>query len=167
MYAAYVFSLVLGGGFLLLSVLGDILGGDASDMAFDVDVDVDVDLDVHMDVDVDVDGDVGAHDWALVSKIFSFRMVVYTLFGFGAVGWVLSYLGFAPAAPLTIAYAAVGGLGSGTLVNRAFAYLRRTETGMLEEDNSFVGLAGDITLPLGGGSTGKVAIEILVITSRC
>ena len=164
MYAAYVFSLVLGGGFLLVSVLGDILGGDASDMAFDVDVDVDIDLDVQMDVDVhadvDVDGDVGAHDWALVSKIFSFRMVVYTLFGFGAVGWLMTLAGFAPAAPLTLGSAIVGGIASGALVQSVFNYLKRTDSGQHTTEDSFVGLPAVVTLPLGGNSTGNIAVEL-------
>ena len=150
MYEAYLFSVVLGGGLLLLSLLGDLLGSDA------VELEVDVDLELGMDdIDFDADSDVD-HS---ASKILSIRTLIYTMFGFGAVGWLLSYIGFMPAAPLTVTYAAVGGLTSGTLVNRAFAYLRRTETGQLEEDDSFVGLPGSVTLPLGGGSTGTIAIE--------
>ena len=169
MYAAYVFSLVLGGGFLLVSVLGDILGGDASDMAFDADVDFDVDLDVHVDVDVhmdvdvdmDVDGDLGAHhDWALVSKVLSFRMVVYTLFGFGAVGWLMTLAGLSPAAPLTIGSAIFGGIASGALVQSVFNYLKRTDSGGHTTEDSFVGLPAVVTLPLGGNSTGNIAVEL-------
>jgi hypothetical protein len=152
MYAAYLFSVVAGGGLLLLSLLGDLLGSDAVEIELEGDLDIGIDdLDLDFDADSDVD-----HS---ASKILSIRTLTYAMFGFGAVGWVLSYLGFAPAAPLTITYAGVGGLASGALVNQAFAYLRRTETGMLEEDSSFVGLAGDVTLRLGGGSTGNVAIE--------
>jgi hypothetical protein len=168
MYAAYVFSLVLGGGFLLVSVLGDILGGDASDVALDG-PDIDVDLDVHMDVDVDMDvdtdidvhGDVAHHgDMALVSKVFSFRMVVYTLFGFGAVGWLMTQAGLAPAAPLTIASSVFGGVASGALVQSVFNYLKRTDSGGHVGEDSFVGLPGVVTLPLGGNSPGNVAVEI-------
>jgi len=143
MYAAYLFCVVLGGGLLLLSVLGDLLGTNAVDLELEADLDVDTDSDVHH----------------TASKIFSIRTVIYTLFGFGAVGWLLSRSGMAPDAPSTITYAAVGGMISGSLVNRVFGYLRRTETGMLEADTSFVGLPGQITLPLGSGSTGNVAIK--------
>ena len=165
MFGAYVFSLVLGGGFLLVSVLGDILGGDASDLAFDADVDIDVDLDVHMDVDVhadiDVDTDIDAHhDWALVSKVLSFRMVVYTLFGFGAVGWLMTLAGFAPAAPITIGSAIVGGVASGALVQSVFNYLKRTDSGQHTTEDSFVGLPAVVTLPLGGNSPGNIAVEL-------
>jgi len=167
MFAAYVFSLVLGGGFLLVSVLGDILGGDASDMAFDADVDfdVDIDVDVHVDVDVDTDldihGDMDAHhDWALVSKVLSFRMVVYTLFGFGAVGWLMTMAGLAPAAPLTIGSAIFGGIASGALVQSVFNYLKRTDSGGHTTEDSFVGLPAVVTLPLGGNSAGNIAVEL-------
>jgi hypothetical protein len=150
MYAAYVFSVVLGGGLLLLSLLGNVLGGDALEIELETDFDVGVD-----DLDLEAGSDVD-HS---ASKILSIRTLTYTLFGFGAVGWLMTRMGALPAAPSTIAYAVVGGLVSGTLVNRAFAYLRRTETGLLEGDDSFAGLAGQITLPLGGGSTGNVAVE--------
>lgn len=150
MYAAYVFSVVLGGGLLALSLLGNLLGADAVEIELETDFDIAVE-DLDLDVDTDVD-----HS---ASKILSIRTLTYTLFGFGAVGWLMSGAGAVPAAPGTIAYAVVGGLVSGTLVNRAFAYLRRTETGLLEGDDSFAGLAGQVTLPLGGGTTGKVAIS--------
>ena len=167
MYAAYVFSLVLGGAFLLVSVLGDVFGGDAGDMAFDA-PDVDVDLDIHVDMDVDVHADVDVHgdvdahhgDMALVSKVFSFRMMVYTLFGFGAVGWLMTQAGMAPGAPLTIGAAAVGGVASGTLVQTVFNYLKRTDSGGHTREDEFVGLPGVVTLPLGGSSPGNVAVEI-------
>ena len=151
MYAAYLFSVVLGGGLLLMSLLGGLLGGDAVELELEAEIDIDID----MDVDVDVDSDLGH----AAAKILSIRTLTYTLFGFGAVGWLLSRGGFAPEATSTITYAVIGGLISGTLVNRAFGYLRGTETGMIEQDESFVGLAGEVTLRLGDGSAGSVAIE--------
>ena len=150
MYAAYLFSAVLGGGLLLLSLLGNLLGGGALDIEVDADLDVGLD-----DLELDADADAG-HS---ASRILSIRTLTYTLFGFGGVGWLLTQMGSVPSAPGTIAYAVVGGLVSGTLVNRAFAYLRRTETGLLKADDSFAGLAGRVTLRLGDGSAGKVAIE--------
>ena len=149
MYAAYLFSAVLGGGLLLLSLLGDLLGSDAVELELDADIDMD------MDMDVDADSDIGH----AAAKILSIRTLTYTLFGFGAVGWLLSRGGLAPEAASTITYAAIGGLISGTLVNRAFGYLRGTETGMIAHDDSFVGLAGEVTLRLGDGSAGSVAVQ--------
>jgi hypothetical protein len=141
MYVAYLFSVVLGGGLLLLSLLGDLLGGDASDLELDVDFDSTSDVD---------------HS---ATKILSFRMVSYALFGFGAVGWLLTQAGFVPGAASTVTYASSAGILSGALVQRVFAYLRRTETGMLQPDDSFAGLSGQVILPLGGGTAGGVAVE--------
>ena len=145
MYAAYLFSVVLGGGLLLLSLLGGLLGGDAVELELEAEIDIDFDADTEVDYSA--------------SKILSIRTLTYTLFGFGAVGWLLSRGGLAPEAASTITYAAIGGMISGTLVNRAFGYLRGTETGMIERDDSFVGLAGEVTLRLGDGSSGSVAVE--------
>ena len=156
MYAAYLFSVVLGGGLLMLSLLGNIFGGDASDLELEADFDIGGDVDVDVDVDFDADADA---DHGSASKILSMRTVTYALFGFGAVGWLLSAGGFAANAPSTIAYAATAGLASGTLVNQVFAYLKRSETGIHHPDDSFVGLAGEVTVPLGGGSVGRVAVE--------
>ena len=145
MHAAYIFSVVLGGGLLLLSLLGGLLGGDAVELELEAEIDIDFDADTAVDYSA--------------SKILSIRTLTYTLFGFGAVGWLLSRGGLAPEAASTITYAAIGGVISGALVNRVFGYLRGTETGMIVRDDSFVGLAGEVTLRLGDGSSGSVAVE--------
>ena len=70
MLAAYIFCLVVGGGFLLLSLFGDFLEADA-------------------DVDLDGDADLAIGDAGDVAKLFSLRAIVYALFGFGASGTLL------------------------------------------------------------------------------
>lgn len=152
MYAAYLFSVILGGGLLVLSLVGNVLGGG------DLDVDFDGDLDLDLAAD-DLELDAGADTDHSASKILSIRTLTYTLFGFGATGWLLTTGGALPGAISTVGYAVFGGLLSGTVVNRAFAWLRRTETGLLESDDSLTGLPGSVVLPLGGGSVGSVAIE--------
>jgi len=150
MYAAYLFSVILGGGLLLLSLLGNVFGGGNLDLEIEGDLDLAVD-------DLELEG--GTDTDHAASKILSIRTLTYSLFGFGATGWLLTTGGAGAAAPTTIAYAAFGGLISGTLVNRAFAWLRRTETGLLEADDTLAGLPGRIVLPLGVESVGSVAIE--------
>ena len=89
MLAVYIFSLVAGGGFLAVSLLGDVFGGHA-DVDFDGghiggDFGGDAVGDVGSDVDAHVEG-YASH----AAKIFSIRTLVYGLFGFGAVGTTLS-----------------------------------------------------------------------------
>jgi hypothetical protein len=165
MYAAYVFSVVLGGGLLALSLLGDLLGGDSGDLGLDGHADLDVHLDGDFDAHVEahLDGPVDAHADAdhggAATKVLSLRVLTYVLFGFGGVGWLLSHFGFDPAGTATVAYSAGSGLISGALVHRVFGYLHRTETGMHDEDLSFVGLPGHVTIPVDRNSAGSIVVE--------
>lgn len=156
MLAIYIFCLVLGGSLMAVSVLGDVFG----------DADVDLDLDTDMDFELDAgdlgadagDLDVDAGDATDAVRILSIRTLIYTLFGFGAVGTLLSFLssgGFLA----TLAYAVGGGLLSGAVVTTVFNYLRRTDTGAQLSDATYVGLSGTVTLPLSAGSAGAVAVE--------
>jgi hypothetical protein len=185
MVAFYVFSLVLGGGFLGLSLLGDIFGahGDV-DLSTDVSVDADVGFDTNLETDVghfDADAsqfeaDVGhadldaghadvahggdVHATQIASKIFSVRTIIYSLFGFGAVGTLLTYV-FTTASPVTTAaFAVAGGVLSGTLINTAFGWVRHSESGELAGESTFSGHSGRVTLPI-VGSGGKVVVEHL------
>jgi hypothetical protein len=171
MVAFYVFSLVLGGGFLGLSLLGDLLGGHGDvDVSTDAGLDTDVTLDAHFDADagpvdashVDVDHDVsgGAHASQVASKIFSIRTVTYTLFGFGAVGTLLTYVLPATSSVTTAGFALAGGVLSGTLINVAFGWVRRSESGAVEGEDALVGHSGRVTLPI-TSSGGKVVVERL------
>lgn len=140
MMALYLFALVLGGGFLLLSVLG---GGEA-----DVDVDVE---------GLDAAGEGGTDGDHAASRIFSMRTAVYALFGFGATGTALTALGSGTATSLP--FSLIGGLGAALVVALAFRFLQRTDSGAQTGDASLTGLPGVVTLPLGTGSPGTVAVE--------
>jgi hypothetical protein len=175
MAAFYVFALVLGGGFLGLSLLGDLFGGH-SDLDLNADaggLDADLDLDVgHLDVDaghleldaghMDVDAshagidDVGGAHAA--AKIFSIRTIIYSLFGFGAVGTLRTFLFPSSSSLLTLILAVATGLLSGALINAAFAWVRRSESGVVEGESSYAGLTGRVKLPI-EGSSGTVVVE--------
>jgi len=185
MVAFYVFSLVLGGGFLGLSLLGDIFGGHGDvDLSTDVSVEADVDFDAHFETDAGhfdadaghLDTDVGhadlgsghldvahggnVHATQIASKIFSIRTIIYSLFGFGAVGTLLTFV-FTTASPVTTAaFAVAGGLLSGGLINTAFGWVKRSESGELAREASFSGHSGRVTLPI-AGSGGKIVVEHL------
>ncbi|HKJ02585.1 MAG TPA: hypothetical protein VJ997_09025 [Longimicrobiales bacterium] len=186
MIALYVFSLVLGGGFLGLSLLGDLFGGHGdidlsgdmgsldADVGGDLDTDLATDLDgdlgAHMDVDAAHSGEVGGHvgDGGhgghggashAAAKIFSIRTVTYSLFGFGAVGTLLTLFRAGNAPTTTMALSVGTGLASGALINALFAWVKRGESGSLEDDDRFAGHLGRVTLPI-EGSGGKILVEI-------
>jgi len=158
MTTIYVFCLVLGGGFLGLSLLGDLFGGHT-----DVDLGGDG-LDVHVDVGdapTDVHGghDVDAHHGGVAAKVFSIRTVISALFGFGAVGTLLTWM-WGGASPVLTAGLSLGtGVVSGWLINVAFAWVKRSESGALEGESTFEGHTGRVTLPI-AGSGGKVVVHI-------
>ncbi|MBT8489376.1 MAG: hypothetical protein KJO65_11180 [Gemmatimonadetes bacterium] len=165
MLSVYIFSLVLGGSFLLVSVLGDV---------FDSDIDVDSDFDADLALDagdasdaieaVDavnateaLDAGDTAHGTA-AAKIFSIRGLIYGLFGFGAVGSTVTWLG-GTGFVATLISAVVGGLLTGGMVTVLFNWLRSSSASNRHSDSGFVGLQGMITLPVGDGSFGTVMVE--------
>ncbi|MFC1790976.1 hypothetical protein ACFL0I_00710 [Gemmatimonadota bacterium] len=193
MLALYLFTLILGGGFLSMAVFGDLFGGhadvdgdlggldghleldaggldldaggldlDAGGLDLDaggLDLDAGgLDLDAgHMDVEA-VHADLQADAGSLASKIFSIRTLFYSMFGFGAMGTLLTYTWGGGTIP-TAAFAILSGVGSGSIVNAAFSYLRKTESGMVQSEATFQGLSGRVTLPIRAEIPGKVVVE--------
>jgi hypothetical protein len=94
----------------------------------------------------------------LAPKIFSIRTLFYSLFGFGSVGTLLTYV-WSGNPLLTAAFAILSGLASGAVINSAFAYVRRSESGMLQTEASYSGLSGRVTIPIRPGTPGKVVVE--------
>ncbi len=188
MVSLYIFSLILGGGFLAMAVLGDLFGshgdvdlhGDLS--GFDGHLELDaggldldpggMDLDAggfdmdaggldmdagHLDVDTAhamLDADAGH----LATKIFSIRTLFYSLFGFGSVGTLLTFL-WRGNPLLTAAFAVLSGISSGAIINAAFGYVKRSESGMLQTETSYAGLPGRVTLPIRAEIPGRVVVE--------
>lgn len=149
MLALYLFSLIFGGGLLLLSLLG----GEGGEGELDLELDTG-DLEVEGLADAgEVDGGGEA-----AAKIFSLRSLIYALFGFGATGSLLTWLGVGTLP--TAVTAVLGGLLSGALVSLVFGYLHRTDSGALPGDADLVGLPGRVVLPLGPGTShGAVVVE--------
>lgn len=143
MLTAYVFCLAVGGGLLALSFFGDFL-------------EADVDLDADVDVDADVDG-ISAGTG--IAQVFSVRALINAIFGFGAAGALLHLVWGGGQPMLTAAIAGATGLGSGALISTVFAYLKRTESGALKGEESFVGLTGEVSLEVGPGSHGTVTVR--------
>lgn len=147
MLAFYWFALIVGGGLLAVSILGDFLDADLGD--------ADADLDLDVDVDADVDGDADADG----ARLFSIRNLTYFLFGFGATGLALEWLWPAGAGIATAAVALAVGLGTGALSALVFGWMRRTESGERDGEDSFVGSLGRVTLAIGRERTGRVNVR--------
>jgi len=131
MFTVYLFALLVGGALLLVSLFGSDAG----------DADVSHGAQLH-----------GAVEW------LSLRTAMYFLFVFGGVGAVLSKTWPAGAWPFVLGVSVLSGLGIGAAVAAAFGYLRRTNSGDRDTDESFVGATGRMTLPFGHGGTGKVLV---------
>lgn len=149
MLQVYLFCLVLFGGLAALSIFGDFLETDA--------VDLDVDADAGADADLDVGADVEGHTAA--EKIFSIRGGLYTLFGFGLAGTLLTLAGAPAGAPLTVGLSAGTGLAAGWLATRLLNWLRSGEAGGHAGDETFEGRMGRVTLALGSNGPGRVRVR--------
>jgi membrane protein implicated in regulation of membrane protease activity len=130
----YWFALIVGAGLLLFSLLGDADSGDGADGAGD-------------GHDADPHG----------MRILSMRTATYFLFAFGATG-VLAGLTRADALATAIVSLG-GGLLSGGLSAVAFRWLKQSQSGALEADDSLVGRVGRVILPLSENGTGKIEIQ--------
>jgi uncharacterized MAPEG superfamily protein len=115
----------------------------------------------HADLDAGHAGpDVDTTGWShAAAKIFSIRTITYALFGFGAVGTLRTFVWTGGSAVFTVLLAVVTGLLSGALINGAFTWVRRSESGVLEGESAYAGLTGRVTLPIITGSGGRVVVE--------
>ena len=135
MLSLYLFSLLVGGVLLAVAAFGGDHGGHHAG-------------DLH-----DGHGADGA------AKFLSLRTVTYFLFVFGGTGLALSrgWNSVGPWVVLPIALAA--GVGVASLVGLTFQYLRRTESGARDGEESFVGLPATMVLPIGQGGLGKIRVH--------
>lgn len=137
MLTAYIFCLVVGGGFLALSLFGDFLEADA-----------DVDMDAGLDVGSGADA----------AKLFSLRAIIYALFGFGAAGSLLHLVWGGARPGLTALVAGATGLITGALIGAAFGFLKRGSSGAMLGEQSFVGLTAEVTLGITAASHGSIRV---------
>lgn len=148
MSSIFLFALILGGGLLALSFMGDLFGAG------------DVDLDTDLDSDLALDGD-AAHgtDLAGAFRIFTLRNLTYFLFGFGAVGWLLERIATGTPSLVVLAAALVAGILAATLATLAFGWVKATDSGYQPGEGSFVGCEGRVVLPLGHGKVGQIVVR--------
>lgn len=137
MLATYIFCLVVGGGFLALSLFSDFLETDA---------------------DIDADADLGIGDAGDFAKLFSLRSIVYALFGFGAAGCVLHLVWGGARPELTAIVAGATGVTTGVLIGAAFGFLKRGSSGAMIGEQSFVGLTAEVSLGITSASPGSIRV---------
>ena len=151
MFSLYLFSVIVGGGLLGFSLFG---GHDSH----------------HGDVGHGGvgghgghggHGGAGHHDAQGHNPVqwLSLRTLTYFLFVFGGVGAILTKTWNAATMPLVLLLSVVAGLSVGGAVAMAFNYLRNTDSGAGDSDESFVGLPGSLTLPIGSSGMGKVLVQ--------
>lgn len=141
MTALYWFAMVVGVGMYLFSVFADLSGGG--------DAGVDGGLDAHTDVGGDTHGADGY-------QILSLRNATYFLFAFGVTGVLLNWL-WAGSRDILTALVSTGiGLAGAALSAFAFGWLRKSESGYMPGDQSWVGAQASVVLPLSTHETGKV-----------
>lgn len=132
MFSLYLFALIVGGALLLFSLFG---GSE------------------HSDADFSHDGGHSPAQW------LSIRTLMYFMFVFGGVGAILTRTWSPGTAPIVLGIALLAGAGVGTAVSAAFRYLRRTDSGHRDSDDSFIGLTARVTVPLDAGRPGKVMVS--------
>jgi hypothetical protein len=129
----YWLSLIVGGGLLALSFVGDATGHDTDA------------------------GSDHAHsgDW---SQILSLRNATYFLFGFGATGVLLRMFWGDRYTLMTTLAALAAGLIAWLVSGAAFTYLQRTDVGHMHGDKWLVGRTAEVLIPLSRESTGKISV---------
>jgi hypothetical protein len=141
MSALYWFAFVVGAGMFLFSLFSDLTGHG--------------DVDSHADVDA---GHIDGHHGADGFKILSLRNATYFLFGFGVSGVVMTWLTGGRWGILTALLSLTLGVLGGALSSLAFGYLRRSDSGDLPGDSSWVGTVGRVSIPLVADGTGKIVV---------
>ncbi|MBR9991243.1 MAG: hypothetical protein KFH98_15885 [Gemmatimonadetes bacterium] len=132
MVTIYWFALIVGGGMLAASLFGDLFGADIDDV------------------------DTG--DSGHAAKILSLRNITYFLFAAGATGVLLNWVSPLAAVGTAVISTAVGIVGAGAAA-MLFNYVKRTESGERDAEDSFIGCTGRLTLPFASEHAGRVMIR--------
>ncbi len=156
METVYLVSLLVGGFFVLLSVLG---GDSEADTDFDAETDFDFDGDLDADVDFDggdVGGDIGAGPGFI--DLLSIRALFLFSAFFGLTGYGLTWVDTNPTFTLiaAIAVGLIAGLGGNYIIKR-FGY---AEISSDVSQNELKGKTGKVLLPFSGGEKGKITVVV-------
>ncbi len=156
MESIYLISLIVGGFFVVLSVLG----GADTDTDFDggFDVDLDVDLDADFDADTGLDASLDGHSGGIGAvDLLSIRTLFLFAAFFGLTGVLLNFTGTVEPATglISVITGLTVGIG-GNYIIKKFAYESVSSDVTLQ---NVIGKTGRVILPFGNDDTGKILIE--------
>ncbi len=157
METVYLVSLLVGGFFVLLSVLG---GDSEADTDFDADLDVDFDGDLDLDADIG-EGDIGGGDIGAgpgFIDLLSIRALFLFAAFFGLTGYGLTWVDTNSIFTLiaAIAVGLIAGLGGNYVIKR-FGYAEISSDVTL---NELKGKTGKVLLPFNAGEKGKISVVV-------
>lgn len=128
----------------LMAVLG-------TDMDMDMDIDADIDIDAGFDVEGVDTGGVGG------PGIFSLKLIMIFLIGFGISGFTSAYLKW-PVPHIIIGL--VGGFVIWFVCYQALSWLYRQQSTSQVSGTAFTGKQAKVTVPIPKGGTGEIYSQI-------
>lgn len=174
----YWLCFIVGGIFVLLSVVGGLDGADIADFDTDFDADVDGDFDAEAGVEMSADPDLDlelrdpgdaptgprrfwskrARRSSPLSLLTSFKFWTFGSCFFGLTGLVLSALGLMPT------FVAIAALVMGFICGAGMALtlrqLRRRQVNSLVQSADLAGLEGTVEIPFDASTRGKVRLQV-------
>src|SRR5262245_639710 len=126
MLVLYTFALVVGVGMYLFSIFSD----------------------VHHHLDVSVAHGLDHPHDSEPFQLLSLRNATYFLFAFGVTGVLLRWMWQGDHTLLTAAISTATGFAGAAISTLTFGWLRKTESGLIQGDRSWVGLPARVTIPI-------------------
>lgn len=147
----YVAALVAGGGFVLMSSVADLFGGD-------MDAGGDAEVEVEVDPSADPHAPMGELDVASFIPFLSFKFWTFASAFFGLTGFVLGHMNIAPAVTFIVALV-MGGL-SGFGISYALHALKQNQVGSMVTTKRLLGAEALVRVAVRGADAGTIQIRV-------